>query len=1294
MDYSAFYDLTYPQRGIWFLEQLYPGTSIGNIAATMKINQPLDYELMNQGVSLLLQKNEAFRLHFTVRDGKPVQFVTPWQPYRMPYYDFSKDGMQRLYDWDQEQTRKPFVLQDADLFDFALIKIDEGTTAFFARIHHLIADGWSLVRIASDIMTYYYQLQKKEPFAPEDNPSYLEFIASEQTYLQSDRLRQDRQFWQEYYREIPPPTSLKNKTVRNMSLKALRKSYNLPERLVQQIHDHCKLHGSSVFSLFFASLCIYINRVRDQEIITIGTPVLNRTNARQKKTIGMFVNMVPICLKVDDDLDFVAFSKQVDREWFAVLRHQKYPYDLLISDIKERDRQMIRLFELAISYQNGKIEKQDQEAAQVAHWHCSGYQVESLYLHINDRENDGTITLNYDYQAEAFYSREIEFIHDHVIRILWHALDNPSRKISCLHMLSEKERQKVLYTFNDTNAFWPQTATVAGLFERQAAARPKAVALTDGKISLTYAELNRQANRIAHRLIAAGAGPEDRIALMVRRSPQLIAAILGIVKAGAAYVPIDPDYPGQRIQYLLHDCGARILLTEANTAPLLFSGTLISLDEAVASSEDESLSENLPGRVRPENMLYVIYTSGSTGTPKGVMVEHRQVVRLLFNDRMPFSFGPDDSWTLFHSFCFDFSVWEMYGALLYGGRLVIVPKAEARDSTRFLRLLEQEQVTVLNQTPAAFYNLIHAIRQSGESRLKLKTVIFGGEALKPILLKPFRALFPDVHLVNMYGITETTVHVTWIDLSDEDIAKNIGNIGRPIPTSRVYILDKHQNPLPIGVAGEIYVGGAGVARGYLNRPDLTAARFLPDPFYPGEIMYRSGDLARLFPKGDLEYLGRIDHQVKIRGHRIELGEIESAILRDSHIREAAVIAGENLAGNRQLWAYYTADDALDLQELKTSLALRLPEYMMPACWIKLERIPLNANGKVNVRKLPIPSQEHYSGTEYAAPQNELQQEIIAIWQEILGLERIGIHDHFFELGGDSLSAVAAVTRLSRGITFAELYQYPTPLKLSEWIRKKERGAINNSSLLLKLTEKAEPALCHIICFPYGGGNGLIYRDLAEAISRRTQKCHVYSVNLPGHDLQPDSELWPIKETAVRLVNEIKTGINGEIILYGHCVGSALAVETARLLQQENIPVKTIYLGGSLPPVHSRLAGRNFDPWRMVPDRGIVHYLTQIGLDQAALPNNYLSSMIRSFRHDVRSYYRYFHEHKDGVAAKLKAPVVCIVGENDPMTANYTRRYTAWERYANTVKLQPLKEAKHYFIKSNVEELATLLTESG
>jgi amino acid adenylation domain-containing protein len=916
-----------------------------------------------------------------------------------------------------------------------------------------------------------------------------------------------------------------------------------------------------------------------------------------------------------------------------------------------------------------------------------------LYLHINDRENDGSITLNYDYQADAFYSREIEFIHDHVVRILWHALDNPSRKIASLHMLSERERHKVLYTFNDTDAAWPQSATITGLFERQAAVRPDAIALTFGQVRLTYAELNRQANQIAHRLIAAGAGPEDLIALLAERSPQIIVGILGIIKAGAAYVPIDPDYPDQRIQYMLDDCGARIILAQSNFSESLhFTGTFVSLD-LPAGNEDDDTTDNPPCRTRPDSLLYIIYTSGSTGTPKGVMIEHRQVVRLLFNNHMPFDFGAGDIWTLFHSCCFDFSVWEMYGALLYGGRLVIVSKEDARDSARYLELLEQEQVTVLNQTPAAFYNLSHAINQSCACNLALRMVIFGGEALKPILLKPFRTIYPAVRMINMYGITETTVHVTWIDLSDADIEKNIGNIGRPIPTSRVYILDQNQNPLPIGIAGEIYVGGAGVARGYLNQPELTAARFLPDPFFPGETMYRSGDLARLFAQGDLEYLGRIDKQVKIRGHRIELGEVESMILRDGRVRETAVIAGENLAGNRQLWAYYAAEDTLDLQDLKTSLALRLPDYMMPACWIRLDRIPLNANGKVNVRQLPVPSQEHYANREYAAPQNDLQQEIARVWQEVLGLERVGLHDHFFEMGGDSLSAVTAVTQMNRGITFADLYQHPTVQKLSEWILKKERDAAQNR-FLLELTDGTRTSNRHIICFPYGGGNGLTYRTLADAISRKTKDCHVYAVNLPGHDMQPDSELWSIKQTATRLVEEIITSISGEITLYGHCVGSALAVETARMLQAKRIPVKTVYLGGSLPPSLSRLVGRNFDPWRMVPDRGIVQYLSRIGLDQVSLPQNYLDSMIRSFRHDVKNYYRYFHEHRNGTANKLKAPVVCVVGENDPMTANYARRYTAWERYADSVKLQPIKQANHYFIKSNAEDLAALLIESG
>ncbi|MEA4889062.1 MAG: amino acid adenylation domain-containing protein [Clostridiaceae bacterium] len=1285
------YPLTYPQMSIWYLEKLNPGTGIGNIAATMKVDEHLDYDLMNQGVNLLLQKNDGFRIRIMEKEGQAQQYLTEYKPYQMDYFDFSQDNRERLYSWDQEQTKVPFDLIDSDLFYFALIKIDEQTSGFFARIHHLISDAWSLTQIASEIMSFYHKLKNGQPIPAENNPSYLDFIKSEQEYLKSPRYEADRAFWLEQYDRPPEVTSLKNKTTSRLGLEANRKTYILPEKLAAKIKQHCQDNRTSVFALFFSALCIYINRVKNSEHIAIGTPVLNRTNVREKKTIGMFISTVPIQIRINSEWNFIEFSQIIDKEWFSVLKHQKYPFDCLIKDVRDRYKGIDKLFDIALSYQNAKITKDDHMPKQEARWHFNGHQVESLYIHINDREDDGRLILNYDYLTDAFYPKEIDFIHDHIVRLLWHALDNPTRKLAELHMLSKAEMDNILISLNQTAAEYPREATIAQLFEDQARLNPDAAALVFEQSTMTYRELNQRANLLAHVLREKGVGPEVIVGMLLPRSLEMIIGILGIVKAGGAYLPINPEYPADRIAYTLTDSKTTILLTyDDKPADLEFAGTVINLRRLLQAEHPLSFKENPPPMNQPHDLLYIIYTSGSTGKPKGAMIEHRNVVRLLFNDHFQYDFGPDDCWTMFHSYCFDFSVWEMYGALLYGGKLIVVSQAAARDTGLFLDLLKREKVTVLNQTPAAFYNLIEADNMSDDGTLNLRYVIFGGEALKPILLKPFRLRYPDTKLINMYGITETTVHVTFLELSDDDIEKNISNVGRPIPTLKTYILDRRLNPLPIGIPGELCVSGDGVGRGYLNNPKLTAEKFLPNPFCPGETLYRSGDLARYFARGDIEYLGRIDNQVKIRGHRIELGEIESKMIAYDAIKEAVVLTRENHVGNKQLCAYYVPSDDVNVRDLRAFLARYLPEYMVPSYFVRIDRIPLNANGKVDRKSLPEPQASALVQDDYVEPQNEAQETIARIWRQVLGINRIGINDNFFQIGGDSLNAVMVVSMIGRQATFADLYNHPTVGDLAAALQQKDKAGSNNK-YLLRLSGQADSPKRNIICFPYGGGSGTIYKDLADAIHNHAKQYCVYTVNLPGHDWGCDSNLQPNEIIAAELVKEIKATVEGEIIMYGHCVGSALTLATANLLQRDKVAIKAIFLGAIMPPAKLPLLSKQFDPWKLVSDRNIMHFLGKIGLPKMKVQKEYRDVLIQSFRHDVKNYYRYFSRTPYIYQEKLSIPIRCIVGDKDLMTRHYKVRYKRWAQYANWVKLYTIKDAKHYFIKTNADEVAMILT---
>lgn len=603
--------------------------------------------------------------------------------------------------------------------------------------------------------------------------------------------------------------------------------------------------------------------------------------------------------------------------------------------------------------------------------------------------------------------------------------------LSGLNIMPEAERRKLLYEFNDTEATYPEDVTLQQLFEIQARRARERIALVSGNKTLTYERLNEEANRLARSLRERGVRPNDIVGILCSRSENMVIAILAVLKAGGAYMPIDPEYPLKRIHYMLEDSGAKLCLVESERNNIPLPVAYMGIEEERNRLSHESIPD--PKRVnQPDDLAYIIYTSGSTGKPKGVMIEHRNVVRLFFNDRPLFDFHESDVWTLFHSFCFDFSVWEMYGALLFGGKLVIVPPEISRDPERMLELLRREKVTVLNQTPTAFYPLCKKETEPGRpADLNLRYVIFGGEKLLPMKLADWKQKYPRTKLINMYGITETTVHVTYKEIGPEEIRTNANSVGKPIPTLQVYILDEHQQPVPIGVEGEIYVGGAGVARGYVNRPELTKERFIPHPFEPGKRLYRSGDLARWNANGELEYFGRIDYQVKIRGYRIELGEITAQLLAIDGIEDAVVTVRKDDLAMDKLCAYYVASRKFDQKELRDHLRRRLPEYMLPHHFVPIDKVPMTSNNKVDLEALPVPGEQagEADSANIVLPANEREQQMLAIWRQMLNRSDLGVTSDYFEHGGDSIRAIELIARLNRELDLkleiADLYEYRT-----------------------------------------------------------------------------------------------------------------------------------------------------------------------------------------------------------------------------------------------------------------------------
>ncbi|BAZ69380.1 amino acid adenylation [Fischerella sp. NIES-4106] len=891
--------------------------------------------------------------------------------------------------------------------------------------------------------------------------------------------------------------------------------------LTQKLKDFSCDRQVTLYMTLLAVFQSLLYRYTGQEDILVGSPTSGRNRAAWAGVVGYLVNPVVLRASFADNPSFETFLQQVQQTVLDAFAHQDYPFSLIVEQlVPMREPGRSPLFQVMFVLQKAQIAQQAGLAAlalgetgicmdlgdlQLESWRLE-QQIAQFELTLMMAEIDGILTASWQYNSDLFDSNTITRMAGHFQTLLESAIANPLQPIAKLPLLTDAEQHQIL-----------SPPLIRGeergvrylheLFATQVELTPDAVAITFADEQLTYQQLNAQANQLAHYLQSLGVEPEFKVGLCVERSLEMIVGILGILKAGGAYVPLDPNYPQERLAFILEDANLKILVTQKQLIDQLpsFTGSIICLDQVKQEREHNPISE-----VTADNLAYVIYTSGSTGQPKGVLVNHFHVVRLFSSTDEWFKFGSNDVWTLFHSYAFDFSVWEMWGALLYGGRLVIVPYWISRSPEAFYNLLCQEQVTVLNQTPSAFRQLMRVEQQA--SKLALRLIIFGGEALEIKTLKPWFDCYGDSpQLVNMYGITETTVHVTYYPLTKADIERTNSIIGRPIPDLQVYILDKHRQLVPVGVPGEIYVGGAGVARGYLNRPELTALRFSDCAPRCAERnrtfgnysirLYQTGDLGRYLPNGELEYLGRIDEQVKVRGFRIELGEIEAILHQHSAIEEALVLMRETefveniqledaasvtelrqfLKGkyksehlsDRQLVAYCVSSQqpAPTITELRRWLKNQLPEYMIPTAFVMLDSLPLTPSGKVDKRALPNPDRIRPElDTAYIAPTTLAEKALAQIWTQVLRIERVGIHDNFFELGGDSIRSIQVLAKSQeRGLNFSlqQLFQHQTIYELAQevnlaessslWKQKTERFSLIAASDRQKLPSNIEDA---------------------------------------------------------------------------------------------------------------------------------------------------------------------------------------------------------------------------------------------
>ncbi len=1038
--------LSSAQQRLWILDQFDPGNSVYNVTSLMRLYGNLDVEALRRTLDEIVSRHESLRTVFPKDAHGPWQRVLPPQPMPLPIHDLSAlaagadEREAAAFELARADARAPFDLVNGPVFRAMLARIAEDDHVLILSAHHIAVDGWSFGVLYGELTQLYRAFLAGEASPlPELPIQYADYTLWQLEELGSEGLGKQLEYWQQRFPTAPPVLELPGDRPRPpvQSYRGAILQRTIPAELYETVKRFSRQEGTTAFMTFLAAYQTLLSRYSGQEDIVVGVGNANRPRREIEPLVGFFVNTLPLRVDLSGNPSFREFLAQVKALTLDSYANQDLPVERLLETLSiDRDLSHAPLFQTMLFYQNFPVEPIVLPGLTLVPVDISAMHSGTARsdLSIFASESGGGLAMLIEYATDLFDAEYIEAFADHLEQLLRAMVTDAGQRIGDIDILSAQERKRLLVDWNATAAPLPAEGTLHALFAAQAARTPQAIAVVQGANQLTYAELDAQAERLAARLRAQGCGPGRMVGLFLERTPRMLVALLGALKAGAAYVPLDPSYPAERIGFMLEDSAAPVVVTErALVADLPAGGhAVLTIEDALEADADAAAAG---GPVAgPDDVAYVIFTSGSTGRPKGVRIPHRAAVNFLASMAREPGLRADDTLCAITTLSFDIALLELMLPLTVGARIALADRATIADGVALAALLDAVDATVMQATPATWRMLL----DSGWRGRPGMRLLCGGEALPRELAD--RLLDCGRELWNVYGPTETTV---WSTLEQVRPGKGPVAIGRPIANTQVYIVDRSMQLLPAGVPGELLIGGLGVARDYLDRPELTAEKFIDDRFgsRPGSRLYRTGDLARWRRDGRLEVIGRIDHQIKLRGFRIELGEIESVLGLSDEVAQAVVICREDRPGDKRLVAYLvskpgvSAESGIDVAALRALARERLPEYMMPSAFVCLERLPLTPNGKVDRRALPAPDAEAFAVSEYAAPRNTEEETLAALWAEVLGQPRIGIHDNFFDLGGHSLLATQLVTRMQNAlgadITLRMMFEAPTVARFAE-----------------------------------------------------------------------------------------------------------------------------------------------------------------------------------------------------------------------------------------------------------------------
>lgn len=1005
---NNFLNLTCPQKAILNMEQFYPNTSMNTITGKISIHDKVDFSLLQKAILLFVENTNNIRYRLHIDQDTVTQYEENFEPFFIEHIKLTNENENEISD---KIARKVFDLYDSSLYYFATFQNPDLTGGFFVCVHHIISDAWAMSMLISSIIAIYSKLLKEEIITFTDDFSYCDFVTLENNYLQSSKFKQDETFWNELFEENIFENSYIKPTSNSVSpCIANRAEFPLSKKMTKQIVEFCKQIKVSPFTFILFAMGIYESKIKQTKSVVLSAPILNRSSKKDKQTFGLFVNNMLFKLDIEDNTCFYDAITKLNQSQFSYLRHQKYPLQTLITNLKNKFNTKENIYDTSVSYQNARTNHLLDNVSYDSQWLFSGFSTVSLLLHIYDMDDTDNFSFIYDYQESSYQYAQIKDIHNRLLYIIKQIIENQNIMIKDIELVTEEEKNKLLRDFNQTTLKYDTSKTILDLWENQVLLHSEKSAVICDKKEFSYQEIDQLSNQFATFLqqkyhITKG----HNLSIVLNRSIDLIVVTLAVLKCGCSYVLIDPEHPNDRKEYMINNSDSEFVISNLDLEfpNLIHFDTVFSITTSCYKKTD----------VCPCDPMYLLYTSGSTGLPKAVTVTHRNFHNYLVGISKVVNYEGNKKVLSMASISFDVFGYELWVTLLNGLTLVLSNREEQNDFIKLNDLITNYHVNILYGTPSKIQSLMSSANETHDFSSLLEIGI-GGESFSNSFLKELRQI-TSANFYNMYGPTEATVGCCCKKI--ENLSNDI-TIGKPLANVRFYVLDKNLKLCPPGIKGELYISGDGIAKGYYNNQELTNKSFLPDIFEPNLTMYRSGDMVSWTNQGELVFYGRSDSQVKIRGYRIELSEIERVLSSHQFIRSSIVINYHD-NGRDFLCAYYTTDFTIQNYELKLFLANKLPNYMIPSYFIPLSTFPLTVNGKVDKKKLPSPFSLKKM-EKYVRPENDLQKNICHALEDCLFIKKLSIEEDFNNLGIDSLSIIKVQSNLSTlGITIPTQYFY-------------------------------------------------------------------------------------------------------------------------------------------------------------------------------------------------------------------------------------------------------------------------------